>query len=803
MKLSLHLLSEYVTFLEKDPERIAAAITASIGEVDDVEVQGALLEHCCIGKVCHLRKHQNADKLSLCDVETDKGVKKIVCGGTNLKEGMFVAFAHTGATVRWHGTEMMTLAPVKIRGEQSEGMICAAEELDLTAMFPPRKEDGERPVVALNIDPSASSGEKWKIGSPLREVLGLDDVVFHVDNHAITHRADLFSHIGFARECVAIGIAKWKPGYATSGLRHDKKIRFPKKALPFRFLVEEKRLMPRYCGCLIEIDAIGETPEWMKKRLLALGWRSVNLPVDITNYVAAEVGVPLHSFDCDDLRGDVHMRTAKAGEPLQTLDNKTWKLPAGALVLSDDEGIFDMLGIMGGLRSSTKASTRRIYLHSASLDPVSIRSTVIATGHRTDAATVYEKGVPPIVAEQGFLRAVELMLELIPGAHLVSTMESFGENGVAKPIAFSTAYCAQRLGIEIPKKQIVSILESLGCSIKTDRKGDMAVTPPLWRLKDLRGPHDLVEEVGRVYGYSKIDPATPQGFVTPPAREQRIHFLRDALACVGYSELLPLSLVGSELLKKCQMHPAQAVTIGNPIGEEVSLMQPCVIPQLLEHASRSMLLVDTALKTFHIGNIFSADGSQTLALGALLASRIETTGAMEPFLRLKRDVIDALGAAGYDAGIEPPKDVHPTGHPGRSASIVIASEAVGRLFELHPSVRAAFDLPHRSAAITIDLDALLGIAPQERHAKPVALYPAITYDVTMTLDRSKALQKILEKIRKSSTLLESATVADVYAGKPLGKDQYNVTIRCTYRSPERTLTEEEVKKEHEKLKMEN
>lgn len=789
MKLSLHWLSEYVTFLEKDPERIAAAITASIGEVDDVEVQGALLAHSCVGKVCNLRKHPNADKLSLCDVETDKGMKKVVCGGTNLREGMLVAFAHVGATVRWHGTDMMTLAPVKIRGEESEGMICAAEELDLSAMFPPKKEDGERPVIDVGVGVRASG-----VGISLREALGLDDVVFHVDNHAITHRADLFSHIGFARECSAIGIAKWKkkPEYRAP--------KFSKAALAFKFHVEEKKLMPRYCGCLIEIDSIGETPEWMRKRLSAVGWRSVNLPVDITNYVATEVGVPLHSFDCDDLRGDIHMRKAKAGEQMQTLDGKTWKLPEGALILSDDVGIFDMLGIMGGLRSSTKASTRRIYLHSASLDPVSIRSTVIATGHRTDAATVYEKGVPPMVAEQGFLRALELILQLVPGARIASKMESFGENGTAKPIDFSVAYCALRLGAEISQKQVTSILESLGCIVKKGKgEGALVVTPPLWRLKDLRGPHDLIEEVGRVYGYDRIPTATPQGSTTPPARERRIHLLRDALASLGWSELVPLSLLGPELLKKCRMDPAAAVAIGNPIGEEVSLMQPCVIPQLLAHASRNMLLVEDALQTFHIGNVFSADGSQTLALGVLLASRVDTTPATEPFLRLKRDMVDALSSAGYRVSIIAPVDQHPASHPGRSASILVAGKPIGRLFELHPGVRTAFDLPHRSAVVTMDLDALLQTAPEPQHAKSVPQYPAITYDVTMTLDRSKALQAILEKMRTSSALLESVEVADIYAGKPLQKEQYNVTVRCTYRSPERTLTEEEVKKEHGKV----
>ena len=800
MKLSLEWLSEFVTFTTTDPEEIARRLTAHVGEVDDVEIQGKYLKDCCVGKVSNLRKHPGADKLNLCNVETDRGVKNIVCGGTNLREGMLVAFAHVGATVK-HGDEKMTLKEAKIRGEKSEGMICAAEELELKDMFPAKKEDGERPVIELKVE----SG-KWKVGMSLKEALGMDDVVFHIDNHAITHRADLFSHIGFARECVAIGIAKWKkkPEFKAS--------KAGKQALPFKLIVEEKKLMPRYCACVIEIDGLGETPAWMKKRLRAVGWRPLNLPVDITNYVATEVGVPLHSFDLDDIRGDVHMRKAKEGEKITTLDGKEWKLPAGALILSDDEGIFDMLGIMGGLRSSTKNSTRRIYLHSASLDPVSIRFTVIATGHRTDAATVYEKTVPHITTEQGFFRALQLFLELAPGARAGSKIESYGDNGEGKPITFSASYAEGKLGTAIPEKTIVKIFEDLGCVVRAQKgtlrlgsgqaskkEKSLAVTPPLWRLKDLNGPHDLVEEVGRVYGFDKIPVTLPEASIAPPARDKRIHHLRDALGALGYMELVPLSLVGPELLKKCNLDPAKCVQVENPIGEEVSIMQPCVMPQILDHASRNMLLVGDALKTFHIGKIFLSGGGEVLAFGALIASRNETTPATEPFLRLKRDVLTALLHAGYQAEVTPGEPTPSTAHPGRVGDISVEGKTFGKLFEIHPAVRERFDLPHRAAGVTMDLDVLLKIAPKERHAKALPQFPAITYDVTMTLDRSKVLKGILEKIRISSPLLESVEVADIYSGKPLSKEQYNVTVRCTYRSPERTLTEEEVKEAHEVL----
>jgi phenylalanyl-tRNA synthetase beta chain len=303
MKISLEWLTEFIDWIETDPMVIAERLTVSSAEVEDVERQGALLGKCCVGKVLSIAKHPNADKLSLVDVQTDDGVKRVVCGGTNLKLGMLVAFAHVGATVKWHGGELMTLAPVKIRGEESHGMICAAEELGLENMLSSKSEDEERPIVELQ-SPLSS---KLQAGAPLREALHLTDTILHVSNKAIPHRPDLFSHIGFARECVALGLAAWKK-------EQPMKIAFPKVKCPVRCTVQDEAAVPRYCAALLEIDALGDTPQWMRRRLEATGWRCVSTPVDITNYVAMELGMPLHSFDADDLVGDLVIRRSNAGE---------------------------------------------------------------------------------------------------------------------------------------------------------------------------------------------------------------------------------------------------------------------------------------------------------------------------------------------------------------------------------------------------------------------------------------------------------------------------------------------------------
>ncbi|PIR53613.1 phenylalanine--tRNA ligase subunit beta [Candidatus Peregrinibacteria bacterium CG10_big_fil_rev_8_21_14_0_10_49_10] len=782
MKLSLDWLSAFVTFKEKDPQKIAEVITAHIAEVDAVEQQGALLEHCCVGNVLSIAKHPNADRLSVCTVQTDKGKKRVVCGGTNLREGMCVAFAHVGATVKWHGEEMATLETVQIRGETSEGMICAAEELEMESLYPPDSSGGEHPIVDL--------GEKAPVGKSLREYCGFSDTVFYIDNHAITHRADLFSHVGFARELVAIGVAQWKakPVYKAPA--------FPQEALPFKIRVEDKSLVSRYCACLLEIDDVGTTPEWMIRRLEATGWRSVSLPVDITNYVTMEIGMPLHSFDADDLKGDIHMRGSKKGERIVTLDAVERALPERSIIISDDEGIFDLLGIMGGLRSSTKEGTRRIFLHSASIDPVSVRQTIIGTGHRTDASTVYEKGIPHVIVQQGFYRAVELFLELVPGARIVSAMDSWGEDGTPRKITCSDEYINGLLGTDIPVKQMVDYLTKLEFSVK-EKKGEMTVQTPLHRLGDIRGPHDLAEEIGRLYGFNNIDTVMPHESIDLPARDHRLQQVRRSLKESQYSEFLPLSLLGPELLTRCGMDPTKAVEIENPLGEELSLVQPSLLPRLLEYASEQMRHVDDVLRTFHQGNVFLSHNESFLSLGILCAHRHVSDLKASSFFVLKQDLALAFSVAGFQLSLAQARHTDAAQHPGRSAILSVGDAEVGSLFALHPTIATRFDLPAGTAVTLLNLTALLEQVSAPTIASGISQFPAVVYDETVPFDHQRVLHDAFSQARKASALLEHIEVADLY-GKE-GESTYKLTFRCTYRAPDRTLTEEEAKKEHGKV----
>jgi phenylalanyl-tRNA synthetase beta chain len=802
MKLSLDWLSDFVAFNEKDPQKIAEALTLGVAEVEKVEVQGELLEHCCVGKVLTVKKHPNADKLFLCDVETDKGKKRVVCGGTNLREEMFVAFAHCGATVKWHGEEMMELKKTNIRGEESEGMICAAEELDLSAQFP--NAEG-RNIIDLEGElffrrAQDDKGVSLQVGQSLKDALGLNDVIFHINNHSITHRADLFSHTGFARECFALGLGTWKGSSETFVPA------FSGALLPFKLHIEAQNLVPRYMACGLRIDALGKTPDWMKKRLAATGWRSVNVPIDITNYVLMEMGSPLHSFDADDFRGDIHVRTSKKGERVTTLDGVERELPDGALVISDNEGVFDLLGIMGGLRSSTKDNTQNIYLQSASLDPISIRKAIIATGHRTDGATVYEKGVPPSVVGPGLFRAIELFIELVPGAKIISSLEEHGKIVPAESITLSLSHASSLLGREITKNEATKALTALdfvvsphSCDSRVPIVGEnLEVIPPLNRLGDIRIQEDVIEEIARIIGFKYFEEELPSACITPPPRDQRIHILRDTLKESAFTELVQFSFVGEDLLKKAgykmSSHHANLQEIQNPLGEDIKFMRPSLLPRLLEFAEENMRLVDDHVKVFEVGHTFSGkDEVNTLTL--LIADKRSGGIKNEPFLLAKSITTEFLHTLNARASFAKKKKQEAIEHPGRSMSISVQKKEIGSIFEIHPSICSAFNLPHRAAAVVINLDALLTQAFYERVYGDTFEFPSIEYDTTITLSPDIQVGPLLTKAQGSHEFLREISLIDLYQK---GHER-KLTLRCTYNAGDRTLTEEEVKPIQERV----
>jgi phenylalanyl-tRNA synthetase beta chain len=717
-------------------------------------------------------------------VETDRGLKRVVCGGSNLQVGQLVAFAHIGARVKWHGGDEMTLEPVKIRGEASEGMICAAEELELTSAFPPLPEQGEHPVVDL-------TSRGLAVGASLREALGLTDTIFVFSNTAITHRPDLFSHIGFARECVALGLASWKrqPTFSLPA--------FPTSPQPIACEVETSAVR-RYLSCLVEVDAIGQTPDWMVRRLEATGWRSVSLPVDITNYVSMEVGMPLHCFDADDIVGKVRFRLSEAGEAIVTLDGVERALPAGAVILSDDQGVFDLMGIMGGLRSSTKAGSKRLYVHSAVVDPVPIRRAMQATGHRTDAGTVYEKGIANVTAAQGFARALELIVQLVPGARIASSCAAWGDDGQATSIALPIARIESFLGFSVPSADVVRGLEALGFAV-TQAGDTWQVTPPLFRA-DVRTTWDILEEIARLYGYDRMPMISPRApMKAPVCATVSLHRLRDLLRAAGFWEQVPLSLTSPDVVRRAAFDPASCEQIVDPLGVETSLIQPSPLPQLLQHASERLAKRAQPFQTMQSGHSAQVGKGEWPEMALLWGDPHVRQVRDLPALRLARVLHEVAGDAHLPLELAPASMALPGwAHPGRVQALSFAGEVIGLVAELHPTVCEAFRLPPRTAAATLRLERVLGFSPAPQAFRMLSLFPSITYDVTVRTAAHDDHVAALRRLQGADPLLSAVEVVDVY-GDLATPDDLRVTLRLHYQADDRTLTEAEVKPVHERL----
>lgn len=786
MKLSLQWLSDFVAFREFDAHKIAERLTLGTAEVEQIEQQGSLLAHCVVGKVLTVEKHPNADSLLLCDVKTEQGIKRIVCGGTNLEKDMLVAFAHVGAKVRWHGEAVQELKVTKIRGEKSEGMICAAEELDLQSLLPPKPEDGERPIV--NLGRLLKEGEK-SVGQPLQKVLERTDTIFHINNTAITNRPDLFSHVGFARECVVLGLGTWKkkPEWILP--------KFPSQKSTIRIHADAPELATRYLGCMLKVTGLGVTPDWMRMRLEAVGLRSLNLAVDITNYVAQEVGVPLHSFDADDIQGEVHMRLSRKGEIITTLDRVERKLPEGALILSDDKGVFDLLGIMGGLRSSTKESTKNIFLHAASLNPAVIRRTVLATGHRTDASTVYEKGVPPVVTSQGFARALGLFLELLPGAEVASELESFGSDGTPKIITLSPKKVSAHLGQETSEEEISSPLETLGFIVKRGKGEELEVSTPLHRLGDIHESADLIEEVARIAGLEGYSPELPLASITLPVRDHRLTLLRKTLKELGCTELVQLTFVGENLLKQVGVPVKDLAAVQNPLGEDVKYIRPSLLPRLLEAANLNREHAEATLQLFEIGHVV-LNGQEETELTLLIVEKEKKGLTKEPFLHAKALLRELAHALGVALQFPREKTSDPKKHPARNAEILYEKKHTGELFELHPVISKHFGFPARAAVATLSPDVLLQKKAQEKVYHAVPSFPSIVYDTTISVDDAVEVESLLKKTSGMHPLLLDIRLVDLFQK---GTKERKLTFRCTYNAPDRTLREDEVKPVHERV----
>lgn len=788
MKISINWLKDYIN-IKKTSVEVADSLTMGIAEVEEIIDLAKKYENIIVGEVVSKEKHSNADKLSKAVVSTGSEKLNIICGASNLERGQKVPVALVGAILPGN----FKIEKAKIRGEESNGMICAEEELGLA-----KKSQG---IMVLGTD--------VKVGQKFSTYMGLDDKILDIDNKSLTHRADLFSHIGIARELAALMDLKF----------NLPKLKKPKVSKDYKIdiNVKDKKLCPRYMGVTLDGIKIGESPQWMQARLNAAGMRPINNVVDITNYVMLECGQPLHAFDYNKIYNfalknnnpkvnqnklkRITVRKAKNNESIITIDNKRRKLNEKMLVIADDREPIAIAGVMGGLNSEVDKNSKTIVLEAANFNDTSVRKTSQKLGLRSEAVLRFEKGQSIDLPENALYRAVELF-EKYAGAITSSNIaDTLSSKPKATKIKLDLNYIERLIGIKISKAKIIKILESLEFSI-AESKDSLNVEVPIYRT-DIKASEDLVEEIARVYGYDNIEPQEISGKLEPVDEIPDLFWgekISQYLEGAGFSEVYNYSFYGEKLLKKCLLSNKDHLIVSNAHSKDLQYLRTTLLPRLLENAETNFRSYDE-FKIFEIGHVYFTGGMECKSLSGIVVGDND-----EVFYKAKGDLQFLLEKLNIEYKIDElskTKDCEYWNMYERGKSIQFKSGKgmLGTMAMCNNQIINNLNLKNKKLAFfNLSLDQLSQRATSNEQFKPLPKYPSMTLDLAFVLDKSVKAKEIAELIRKTGgELLKELELFDVYIGEGLEPNQKSLAFHLVYRSDNKTLKDEEAEEIQKKI----
>jgi len=791
MNISLNWIKQYVD-LPKDvkPEELGLKLTMATVEVEDVENLAASLDNVVIGKIVKLEKHPDADRLRLAEVDISSRKVKVVCGGINLSEGMLVALALPGAKVRWHGEgEPIVLEKAKVRGVESEGMICASDEIGLGSMFP-AKEAGE--IVDL-------SNLKSPVGIGLAQALNLDDAVYEIDNKSVTNRPDLWGHYGLAREVAAIYDLELKK-YPAKKIEGSKEIDLKVK-------VENKEACPRYLAVALSGIKIGPSPEWLQKRLMVIGQKPINNVVDVTNYVMYDLGQPLHAFSAEQIKDKtIIVRSAREGEKITTLDEVERVLVSDDLVIATKEKAVALAGIMGNANSQIEENSDSIIIESANFNPVTIRKTSSRLGLRTEASIRFEKSLDPNIAELAIQRAVELIKEMIPTATVVSQLVDINNwKEAGKNIVIDFDFINRRIGVDLGRDLIIKILTNLGFGVKSTKK-NLKVVVPSWRAtKDINIKEDLIEEITRIYGYDNLIPEMPavkSEYKEPNLLRNLERQIKDILVLeFSSNEVYNYSFVDKTWLAKIGF-TSEHIELQNPWSENVCLMRRSLAPNLLQNAVDNFRFCDE-VNIFEVGKTFIENQSgpqarfnsdvnlpaQDLIVGGVLSG----SSAEQVFLRVKGRVEALLDKVQIKPFYDTQNLAQPWCHPRQAMRVLAGKEVLGYFAVLHPELNQKLELTQPLAIWELNLNLMLKYAQDKIKYKALPKYPSVELDLSIIVPEGAVWQDISQLVQAvEPKIIKGVSLLDVFKNDKIEIGKKSVTFRVVYQSEERTLKMEEV-----------
>lgn len=788
MRIPLSWLNDYVA-LDETPQQIADRLTFSGTEVEAIETIGSTYTGFIVAEVRGVEKHPNADKLSLCRVFDGRQELQVVCGAPNVQAGGRYPFAPVGVTLP---DGSLTIKKAKIRGCESFGMLCSESELGLSA-----DHSG-----LLVLDAS------WAAGTPLATVLGPPETVF--DLEVTPNRPDCLSLIGIARELAAVYRRPLKIPAVTLAETG------PAAETLARVEVQDAEGCPRYTARVLQGLRVGPSPAWMQKRLQLAGLRAINNLVDITNYVMLECGQPLHAFDLDLLQGGrVSVRRARPGERMQTLDGIERELADTALVIADADRPVAVAGVMGGAGSEIRDGTATVLLESAAFKPTLVRTTARRLGLSTESSYRFERGVDVENVEWASRRAAALMAESGAGTVARGVIDLRRPAPPARAVHCRFDFVRGVVGVPASGPEITAVFRALGLGVGAETAAGADIAIPSFR-RDLEREIDLVEEFARIHGLDRIPTPTPRAVVDPQAHAdgevRGLRRLRDALAGLGVSEILNYSLVSEAQLDLFNPDDrAERIAIPRPISADQSVLRTALIPQLVETLgkNRAHQVEDAAL--YETGRIYRREGAGTVEstrlaiglMGPIGRAGIDRRRAIEPsemFLWAKGLLEALLQALRVERWSLRPA-AHPSFEADATVDVLVEGQPAGRLGLVQRRIRREWRLTDPVAVLDLDVAALTRRALDIKGFQEIPAYPSVARDVAMIVGDEVRHEDIERVIRAHAPAeLESIRIFDIFKGGSIGPGRRSVAYSLTYRSPARTLTDEEANGYHEAVK---
>lgn len=802
MQVSLNWLNEFVDLSDIDVEQIAHELTMSGLEVEGIDELKPQFTNIKTVKIEKIDNHPNSDHLHLVTVNTGSGLKTVVCGAQNIAEGQVVPYASVGSKVLDRKTgEMFTLTPAVIRGVESQGMLCSADELGVSE----RNYQDEDGILVLN-----RIFKDVKIGEDVEKVLGFDkDYILNVAPTA--NRGDQMSVIGVARELSAIfnKPLKFSPLECTKDLSTDK----------FKVEIIDNDVCKYYSIGVLKNIKIKPSPDWMQKRLIASGVRAINNVVDITNYVMLEYGTPFHAFDLDKLDGYLCVRRAKEGEKIVTLDSVERELTTDSVLIADQEKGVCLAGVFGGENSEIDDNTKNIALEAAYFTPASNRKSARSVGYRSEACARFERGIDIEAIRPALMRAMQLLVKLAD-AEIEGVVEA-GENKL-EPIEITLRYAQIKriLGCEIEPEKCISILEKLGFKKLGGNTAAAKFLVPSFRSGDVTREIDLIEEIARINGYDKITPTLPSKNQTAEIslEEKIIKKVNELMLSSGLDEIITTSLIGKPFLERyMQTHDdTKAVKVLNSASEECTMLRQDMTASILNCMKYNYDNGQKTLWAYEIGKVYNIEGpadekstgvKESRILAGVLTGEIQNSKwqlkTKTDFYTLKGIIEKLFEELGVSKRIKLTNcDDIDYMHPYRTAKINILGKHltnIGYFGQLHPILKDKLKIKGQDVFIfEINLDEIISIIKEHTvRYKKLPQYPEVRRDIAFVINEDVSFEDIQRVIKGAvqQNIFKGSEVFDVYQGENIEKGFKSLAFRIKMQDENSTLTDEIIERQ--------